>query len=106
MDAIEQQIHEYRYEATDGAKPRIVEELSWTEDERILPFLLEILADMDEPEAARVEAARALTSEIDAMRDDVLDVLRSVIERDDDDLVVREQALRAAALFLGGALDA
>ncbi|MEM9800913.1 MAG: hypothetical protein AAGA20_11355 [Planctomycetota bacterium] len=100
MDSIEQQIHEFRYEAVDGAKPRIVEELSWTEDERILPFLLDVLADQDEYEPARIEAARALMSDIESMREEICDVLVAVLDREHEDGDVRSQALEAAKYFL------
>lgn len=100
MDSIEQQIHEYRYEAAEGVKPRIVEELSWTEDERILPFLLEVLGDATETELARVEAARALMVDIEKRRDEIVDTLLAVIERDDEDDVVRNQAVQAASPYV------
>ncbi|MEM9380981.1 MAG: hypothetical protein AAGB93_13600 [Planctomycetota bacterium] len=100
MDTIEQQIHEFRHEATEGVKPRLIEDLSYTEDERILPFLLEVLCDADEVDLARIEAAKALMVDIERQRDAICEALISVIERDGEDEGVRSHAVQAASPYV------
>ncbi len=79
MDTIENQIDEFRFEAADGAKVRIVEEMAVNDDERVIPFLLEVLADSDEFELARVESARLLSSGFEFQRERTCEVLAEVI---------------------------
>ena len=69
------EIDEFRFEAVDGAKVRIVEDMAVNEDERVIPFLLEVLADPDEFELARVESAKLLSSGFESQRDRICQVL-------------------------------
>ena len=105
MDTIEQQIHEFKHEATEGVKPRLIEDLSYTEDERILPFLLSVLCDADEVDVARIEAAKALMVDIERQRDASCDALISGTERDEEDEGVRRHAVEAASSYVNDSDD-
>ena len=97
MDTIEKQIDEFRYEAADGAKVRIVEDMAVNEDERVIPFLLEVLSDADEFELARVEAAKLLGSGFEVQRDRICEVLAQVLDRAHASEAVFSSVMDAAA---------
>lgn len=99
MDTIEKQIDEFRYEAADGAKVRIVEDMAVNDDERVVPFLLEVLADPGEFELARVEAAKLLMSGLEAHRPAICEALAEVLRRSQESEAVRCHALEAAEAY-------
>lgn len=99
MDTIEKQIDEFRYEAAEGTKVRIVGDLAVNDDERVIPFLLEVLADPDEFALARVEAAKLLGSGLEAHRDQICEVLAAVIESTHESDAIFIHALEAASAY-------
>ena len=99
MDTIEKQIDEFRYEAADGAKVRIVEDMAVNEDERVIPFLLEVLSDADEFELARVEAAKLLGSGFEVQRDRICEVLAQVLDRTHASEAVFSSVMDAASAY-------
>ncbi len=99
MDAIEKQIDEFRYEAVDGAKVRIVEDMAVNDDERVIPFLLEVLCDPDEFELARVEAAKLLGSGFEVQRERICEALAEVLDRTHASEAVFNPVMDAASAY-------
>ncbi|MDA8959690.1 hypothetical protein N9185_00580 [bacterium] len=99
MDTIENQIDEFRFEAVDGAKVRIVEEMAVNDDERVIPFLLEVLADPDEFELARVKSAKLLSSGFEFQRERTCEVLAEVIRASQGSEAIFMAAMDAASAY-------
>ena len=99
MDTIEKQIDEFRYEAADGAKVRIVEDMAVNDDERVIPFLLEIISDPDEFELARVEAARLVGSGFEIQLERICEVLAQVLDRTHASEAVFSPVMDAASAY-------
>ena len=99
MDTIEKQIDEFRYEAADGAKVRIVEDMAVNDDERVIPFLLEVLSDADEFELARVEAAKLIGSGFEIQRERICEVLAQVLDRTHASEAVFSSVMDAASAY-------
>lgn len=99
MDTIEKQIDEFRYEAADGAKVRIVEDMAVNDDERVIPFLLEVLSDPDEFELARMEAAKLLGAGFEIQREWICEVLVQVLDRTHASEAVFRSVMDAASAY-------
>lgn len=109
MDEVSTLIEKFRAEgartARDGGpsgKDEIVRRLSSFDDERVLPFLLEVLEDGEEYDLARIEVLKFLNvmRRGDRVRDEgVARLVRHVLTNDSDD-DVRSYAAIAVSNFM------